>query len=365
MERYKRMESMIAEMDKNKNGYLEESELESRERYYAERTLQRAGMEVKYPIATSLAKQAAAKYYGVTSTGASGAVAALGSISGEGTFTGLSGQGQPLVPGFGAPPPPAAPVLGFGVPSPTIALSVSAMPTSTSTTSSSSSSRSSESSRDRDDHSSSNSSSSGGSSTSLSSDEIRKYRDYAQSIMRQYDSDKDGTLSNDECGKMKNNPYPAADKDNDRRVTLDELTNWLVDYVRSRRSSSRSSSSGSSAARIRFLSPVERLPSGLPEWFGDRDANEDGQVAMAEFTRDWNESELSRYLRYDLNNDGVITPKECLAAESNEGDQDRGRGDERSGGDQRSGGDDRSRGEDRGGDDRSRGEDRDRDRGRD
>jgi hypothetical protein len=64
----------------------------------------------------------------------------------------------------------------------------------------------------------------------------------------------------------------------------------------------------------RFLTPAERLPEGLPEWFLPKDRNLDGQVAMSEFETDWTEDRLAEYGRHDLNQDGVITPAECLKA---------------------------------------------------
>ncbi|MGO9798546.1 MAG: hypothetical protein ACLPQ0_03705 [Candidatus Binatus sp.] len=37
----------------------------------------------------------------------------------------------------------------------------------------------------------------------------------------------------------------------------------------------------------RFLTPAERLPKGLPQWFLDKDRNGNGQITMAEFATDW------------------------------------------------------------------------------
>ena len=62
----------------------------------------------------------------------------------------------------------------------------------------------------------------------------------------------------------------------------------------------------------RFKSPVERLPSGLPGWFQSRDANHDGQVAMSEYSHAWTDRTAEEFVRLDLNNDGFITPQECL-----------------------------------------------------
>ena len=54
--------------------------------------------------------------------------------------------------------------------------------------------------------------------------------------------------------------------------------------------------------------------SGLPDFFSRADKNSDGQVMMDEFSSTWNADTLTEFLKWDLNNDGVITAKECKAA---------------------------------------------------
>ncbi|MGQ9576396.1 MAG: hypothetical protein ACUVUC_13865 [Thermoguttaceae bacterium] len=49
-------------------------------------------------------------------------------------------------------------------------------------------------------------------------------------------------------------------------------------------------------------------------WFIQRDANQDGQVSMAEYASRWTESLVAEFNRFDANRDGLIEPKECLAA---------------------------------------------------
>jgi hypothetical protein len=65
----------------------------------------------------------------------------------------------------------------------------------------------------------------------------------------------------------------------------------------------------------RFLTPQERLPKGLPEWFREKDTNGDGQVDMAEYAGQWTPALVEEFTRYDLNRDGVITAAECLKVE--------------------------------------------------
>jgi EF hand len=61
----------------------------------------------------------------------------------------------------------------------------------------------------------------------------------------------------------------------------------------------------------RFTPPADRLPKGLPSFFS-RDANGDGQVSMHEYGRTWSSRMVAEFRRYDLNDDGIITPKEAV-----------------------------------------------------
>ena len=65
----------------------------------------------------------------------------------------------------------------------------------------------------------------------------------------------------------------------------------------------------------RFLSPTERLPKGLPDWFLRNDANADGQVMMVEYAATWTETAAAEFSKYDVDGDGFISPEECLAVE--------------------------------------------------
>ena len=65
----------------------------------------------------------------------------------------------------------------------------------------------------------------------------------------------------------------------------------------------------------RFRSAIERLPEGIPEWFIQKDANGDCQVSMSEYSSNWTLSLVDQFRKYDLNQDGLITPIECLKGE--------------------------------------------------
>ena len=157
----------------------------------------------------------------------------------------------------------------------------------------------------------------------------RKVRQYAESLLKQYDKNKNGTLEKEEWSQMRGN-WREADRNGDGVITLDELTAQLSRFSRSGSGGGSSGGSGlgasassSSAARdssqrksYRFLSAKERLPAGLPEWFARKDADGDGQVTMAEYSREWSEEAAEEFAKYDLNGDGVITPAECIKATS-------------------------------------------------
>ena len=124
--------------------------------------------------------------------------------------------------------------------------------------------------------------------------------------------------------------HRRADRNRDGIITRDEMTAALAAYARNRSRDSRSGSDGEGGFSVadrwadrnsyRFLSPLERLPEGLPEWFLSKDTDADGQIAMAEYATDWStpraaEANVTGFRRFDLNGDGIITPKECIAAE--------------------------------------------------
>lgn len=173
----------------------------------------------------------------------------------------------------------------------------------------------------------SSSSSSRDSDNSSSPNVDGRIRRYAESLLKQYDKNKNGVLEKDEWSRMRGSPS-EADRNGDGVLTQDELAVRLANYSRrsgSSRSSSRTSSgpSYSSGPRVtkgngksyRFTTTAERLPKGLPSWFTRSDADGDGQVMMHEYASVWSSSKVSEFTKYDLNRDGVVTPEECLQAE--------------------------------------------------
>jgi Ca2+-binding EF-hand superfamily protein len=186
-------------------------------------------------------------------------------------------------------------------------------------------------------------------------------REDAEDRMRRYDRNRDGRLSREEIsgGRWSDDPF-RYDANRDGSLTPNELAvryaQRRIDRERARseddgddrdsssrysRFSSRGrddsnrddrsrysfsrgddgdersdgeSSRGPLARTYRFLSPEERLPAGLPDWFASLDEDRDGQVLMAEFAEQWNDSVAANFSAFDTNGDGLITPEECLSA---------------------------------------------------
>jgi hypothetical protein len=140
--------------------------------------------------------------------------------------------------------------------------------------------------------------------------------------------------------------YQAADINKDGVISTDELVTRLNALNSGQggasASSSGSSNSGSGYSRygnrdrgsdrdrggrssdkdkdakkplIRALTPTERLPKGLPDWFLRNDADADGQVSMVEYAAAWSEKTAAEFQKYDLNQDGIITADEVLTVD--------------------------------------------------
>jgi len=56
---------------------------------------------------------------------------------------------------------------------------------------------------------------------------------------------------------------------------------------------------------------------GLPDWFARSDADGDGQVLVSEYSSSLTSESLAEFQKFDLNNDFIITAKECLAGVKN------------------------------------------------
>lgn len=350
--RLERAEQWIASFDANQDGVIEPNEVQGQRRYLYERMAKEAGLDPSHSIAVGEFRTAVVRHIQQSEQQpkppAGGPGGPPGGVPrGEGPRPGgAPGPGAPSSGGASAPTPSSSGLRGFGgETSQSLAKPAGfGSPGGTS-------------------GSVGTGSPSGGSGPPVGSRERQeleeRVRQYAQSLLRQYDANKNGVLEREEWQNMRGSPE-KADRNNDGVITLEELTarefernqlavsggssssssggssGWTSASTSSSASgssasSSRSSGSGSSGGshsrssgsssksgqpgRVRFLTPLERLPKGLPDWFIQKDTDGDGQVSMAEFAADWNDTKAAEFQKYDLNNDGIITPAECLRAE--------------------------------------------------
>ncbi|HBO46081.1 MAG TPA: hypothetical protein DD670_19590, partial [Planctomycetaceae bacterium] len=147
-----------------------------------------------------------------------------------------------------------------------------------------------------------------------------------EAAMRWFDRNRNGVLEREEWGRLPGNPA-EIDQNGDGKITADEFAAFMAQRQRRWGQASESdedrgdqpeeasviaSFESRGEGSYRFRSAQERLPSGLPSWFGERDANRDGQVSMAEYSRTCTDSTVREFARHDRNNDGVVTADEAL-----------------------------------------------------
>lgn len=160
----------------------------------------------------------------------------------------------------------------------------------------------------------------------------QRAREFAANILKRYDKNGNGVLEKDEWSGMRGDPN-EIDRNKDGVITLDEMAERMLAFRRERGGggppgppgtsgsppTSTASTAGAAGAATgagkrvwKFLSPQDRLPAGLPDWFRAKDVDGDGQVSMKEYSADWSGSAIAGFQKYDTNNDGLITPEECL-----------------------------------------------------
>jgi hypothetical protein len=170
--------------------------------------------------------------------------------------------------------------------------------------------------------------------------------EFARQLVKERDKNGNMMLEGDELRELRG-PAALADANNDKVITVEEIVARLSDRGGSGSGSSRGSTGGTSSSpngaaaaaagktkreyfglagaggvgdsnsankrrTYRFTPASERLPAGLPSWFKSSDRNQDGQVAMSEYSRSWSKSKVNDFRRYDLNDDGIVTAKEAV-----------------------------------------------------
>lgn len=323
-QRFSRSEAALQLLDANHDGQIDATEVQGPRAHYAARLLEKTGIPPNFPIAVSQLRAGLLDYYHLTAdqvpppvTATAVAARPATPTSGAATLAASSSATPQLVPGFGVagqlPVPP-----GFGVAAVTPATGTALIRTaayarSTAPAVTAVATAAAAGAPPLDD----------------------RIRQYAQSLVRQYDTNHNGVLERDEWKNMSGD-WQAADTNGDGILTVDEIANYLT--RRSRKGGYGAAGSAATASPpstwksyaadaargrasstdplhrgARFLTPAERLPKGLPDWFLAKDTNGDGQISMSEFSQSWNEATAKEFSSYDLNGDGVITAEEVMA----------------------------------------------------
>jgi Ca2+-binding EF-hand superfamily protein len=173
-------------------------------------------------------------------------------------------------------------------------------------------------------------------------------REEAARSFGRYDENHDGKIDAEEMRRTRyGSDLPVYDRNHDGVITLSEMeyryARRRIENTRDAAVASRSGGDrdrrrgdGRSSERrgeeeksdssndkdddrksYRRKPPIERLPEGIPDWFARDDADGDGQIAMAEYSASWTDTVMSDFNQFDLNRDGLITPREAVKATSN------------------------------------------------
>lgn len=290
-----RFEQMLREMDTNRNGRVEESEVDGRRRFFVEMMARRAGIEPRFPMSISRLRDAMARQ------------ARENEDSSSERSRGSGGPNpDPLVPDFGVELD-LPPVLKFGERAPD----------------------------ESSGEGNSRRPSRPGDSSARRGQVDERVRRGAEAMIRRADRNRNGRLERNEWNNQWGD-FDQVDRDHRGAVDADELAQSLSNFARRGRGGDRSgppgpggsadgsgsegggSGSGDSErpTSYRMSTPTEGLPEGLPDWFARKDRNLDGQVAMAEFEPPgfWTDAAAAEFASYDLNGDGMMTAQECLTA---------------------------------------------------
>jgi len=280
--------SFVDRLDRNGNGMLDPDEMEGPAGFMVSR-LQREDPSIRTdrPIPISKFKEAFDRMRSGRESGdSSGGSSGDSDRSREDTTAKINEAmtAPPLVPGFGGAAPVLSPVLGFGPSAELMSVEVSPA-------------------------------------------DLKE----AEERLARYDKNKDGFLSGDELSsRWSGNPLDF-DRNGDSKLSVSELavraarlrlaqqqvasTQQQSDPNRRRdRSEKPAEIADPYKGRKSFATASRVLPEGLPGWFVEKDLDQDQQVSMAEYTKQWTDSMVAEFESFDLNRDGFITPQECLAA---------------------------------------------------
>lgn len=137
-------------------------------------------------------------------------------------------------------------------------------------------------------------------------------------IFSRYDADGDGVISSKESEGMRGDPK-EFDKDGDGKITKKEIATRMSAQMGGGRGGQKTVGREGDIANYQPYikrSVEERLDDqGIGSEFTKIDANGDGQIQMAEYTKSWSAELIEEFGQIDLNNDGVVTPSEWVESD--------------------------------------------------
>lgn len=178
-------------------------------------------------------------------------------------------------------------------------------------------------------YSSSSSRSSREESSTRSASADSAFANYIDGVYKKYDTDGDKRLSQAELKKMRR-PL-KGDTNSDGFLSKEEATNYIKDDKSKNKSNAKVTpavtgddaadggrgsterSPGNVASRRRTPSKNSAKSSGGAKSrgsLGSMDANKDGQIQMAEFSKTWDEATLQKFRKTDTDHDGIISADE-------------------------------------------------------
>lgn len=113
------------------------------------------------------------------------------------------------------------------------------------------------------------------------------------SLMGRFDANRNGRLEGAEAKNL-GIPIGKIDVDRNGELSRDEVQAYMFD----------------------LQDAVGGAAEGLPAWFYELDEDRDGQVEMAEYSKEWPEEKVQEFVSIDLNGDGLLTQAEVLRSKS-------------------------------------------------
>lgn len=143
------------------------------------------------------------------------------------------------------------------------------------------------------------------------------YVRYAEGLLKTYDRDNDGRLSEQELKEMRR---PPKDADTNRDKFVDKAE--LIASISNRSDTTATAVENQSAIHSGRVTPSEQVSdkrrpatatyNQADSIFGGKDLNNDRQLQMSEFAQEWDDETVKEFESKDRNGDGVITEKEWL-----------------------------------------------------